>query len=143
MNHASHFLEGWPTPDRKQTVDFLLRQTEQAAVQLIERAFAALNARDIDGALACLHPDFDCPDGLEGGRLQGHGQVRAHWTGLWQTTDPRVEARYFRPAKAGGLAVEVRQLVRNRTGEVLADQTVTQVYTLGDGLIRRMDIERS
>ena len=31
VNHASHFLEGWPTPDRKQTLDFLLRQTEQAA----------------------------------------------------------------------------------------------------------------
>jgi len=143
LNHASHFLEGWPTPARKQTADFLLRQTEQAAVELIERAFAALNARDIDGALACLHPDFDCPNVAEGGRLRGHDQVRAHWTEQWQTTDPRVEARYFRPGKAGGLAVEVRQLVRSQTGEVLADQTVTQVYTLQAGLIRRMDIERS
>ena len=137
LNHASHFMNGWPTPGRKQTLDFL------AAVQLIGRAFAALNARDIDGALACLHPDFDCPDVVEGTRLHGHDQVRAHWTGHWQTSDPSVEARCFRPGKAGGVAVDVRQLVRSRTGEVLADHTVTQVYTLEDGLLRRMDLERS
>jgi ketosteroid isomerase-like protein len=41
----------------------------------LRRAYEALNARDIDGALALMHPDVDWPNGWEGGRVHGHGLV--------------------------------------------------------------------
>ena len=47
--------------------------------ELLRRAYAAFNARDIDGALALMHPDVDWPNGMEGGREHGHDAVRAYW----------------------------------------------------------------
>lgn len=33
--------------------------------QLLARTYAAFNARDIDGALAALHPVVDWPNGMD------------------------------------------------------------------------------
>jgi hypothetical protein len=34
---------------------------------LLNRVYAAFNARDIEAVLRLLHPDVDWPDGMEGG----------------------------------------------------------------------------
>jgi hypothetical protein len=41
----------------------------------------------------------------------------------------------------GRLAVTVRQEIRSADGQLLSDGEVLHVYRLGDGLIRRMDVE--
>jgi ketosteroid isomerase-like protein len=46
--------------------------------RLLRRAYAAFNARDIDAALALMHPDVDWPNGMEGGREVGHEAVRTY-----------------------------------------------------------------
>jgi hypothetical protein len=46
---------------------------------LLRRAYEAFNARDLDGALAPMHPDVDWPNAIEGGRVHGHAAVRAYW----------------------------------------------------------------
>jgi hypothetical protein len=48
--------------------------------ELLTRAYAAFNARNIDAVLAAMHPDVDWPNGWEGGRVRGHPQVRDYWT---------------------------------------------------------------
>jgi hypothetical protein len=42
---------------------------------------------------------------------------------------------------AGRVVVDVHQVIRDRAGELLADQHVRHVYTTRDGLIARMEIE--
>jgi ketosteroid isomerase-like protein len=44
---------------------------------LLRRAYAAFNARDLDAALALMHPDVDWPNAIEGGRVAGRPDVRA------------------------------------------------------------------
>lgn len=107
---------------------------------LLERTYAAFNARDIDGALAAMHPDVDWPNGMEGGRVQGHRAVREYWTRQWGLIDPRVEPRGFATEADGRIAVDVRQVVRDRAGALLKDETVQHVYRLEDGLVRDMEI---
>ena len=46
-------------------------------LRLLERMYAAFNARDVDSVLAAMHADVDWPNGLEGGRVVGHDAVRA------------------------------------------------------------------
>jgi hypothetical protein len=46
---------------------------------LLRRAYEAFNARDIEEALSLMHPDVDWPNGMEGGRLHGHREVRDYW----------------------------------------------------------------
>jgi hypothetical protein len=108
----------------------------------LKRIYTAFNTRDIDGALAGMHPDVDWPNGMEGGRVHGHAGVRAYWTRQWTLIDPHVEPRGFSTDEAGRTVVDVHQLVRDMTGKVIADEMVQHVYTVEDGLIRSMEIRK-
>jgi len=108
--------------------------------ELLRRAYRAFNDRDLDAALALMHPDVDWPNVIEGGRVRGHGEVRAYWERQFETIDPHVEPKRF--AEEGGrFVVDVHQVVRDAERTLLADQRVRHVYTLRDGLIERMEIE--
>jgi hypothetical protein len=108
--------------------------------QLLRRAYEAFNARDIDGALALMHPDVDWPNGMEGGRELGHDAVRAYWTRQFGLIDSQVEPVGFGEDEEGRIVVDVDQVVRDLDGALLSEQRVQHVYTLRDGLIERMDI---
>lgn len=110
-----------------------------SAEELVRRAYAAFNARDIDGALALTQPDVDWPNGMEGGREVGHEAVRAYWTRQWRLIDPHVEPESLAEVD-GKIVVQVHQIVRDLDGALLSDQRVEHAYTLRDGLIARMDI---
>ncbi|WP_020469770.1 nuclear transport factor 2 family protein [Zavarzinella formosa] len=110
--------------------------------QLLRRAYAAFNARDIDAALATMWPDVDWPNGMEGGWVRGHDEIRAYWTRQWGLIDPRVDP--IRYAHEGGeVAVDVRQFVRDLAGTVLMDTVVRHVYQIENGLVRRMEIREA
>ena len=113
---------------------------DNSASKLLQKAYAAFNARDIDGALATMNPDVVWPNGMEGGTVHGHEGVRAYWTRQWGMIDPHVEPVGFRKDGDGRIAVSVHQVVRDLSGNVLLDRMVEHVYTLRDGLIRSMDI---
>jgi ketosteroid isomerase-like protein len=110
-------------------------------MELLSGAYAAFNARDIDGALALMQPDVDWPNGMEGGREHGHEAVRAYWTRQWGLIDSHVDPLGFTELPDGRIAVDVHQLVRDLDGNVLSEERLAHVYTLRDGLIARMDIE--
>ena len=108
--------------------------------QLLRRAYDAFNARDIDGALALMHPEVDWPNAMEGRREHGHDAVRAYWTRQFGLIDSHVEPVGFSEDDAGRTVVEVHQVVRDATGELISDRIVQHVYTLRGGLIERMDV---
>jgi hypothetical protein len=111
--------------------------------ELLRGAYAAFNARDIERALVLMHPDVDWPNGMEGGRVRGHDEVREYWTRQFGMIDSHVEPEAFAAARNGGLAVKVHQVVRDLSGSVLSDGHVTHVYWFRDGLVERMEIETS
>ena len=113
---------------------------DPAATELLKRAYAAFNARDLDGALATMQPHVVWPNGMEGGVVDGHDGVRAYWTRQWGMIDPHVEPKTFTPDASGRIVVGVHQVVRELSGKVMFDRMVEHVYTLKDGLIQSMDI---
>ena len=110
------------------------------AAALLGQTYAAFNARDVDAVLALMHADVDWPNGMEGGRVHGHRAVREYWTRQWGSIDPRVEPRAFATEADGRIAVDVRQVVRDRAGALLKDEMVQHVYRIEGGLIRSMEI---
>lgn len=108
--------------------------------ELLTAVYAAFNARDVDAVLAVMHADVDWPNGWEGGRVTGHAGVREYWLRQWESIDPRVTPLGISVEADGRTAVAVHAVVRERGGALLFDGTVTHVYTLAEGLIRRMDI---
>jgi ketosteroid isomerase-like protein len=113
---------------------------DTSALKLLQKAYAAFNARDLDGALATMNPDVVWPNGMEGGTVHGHEGVRAYWTRQWGMIDPHVDPVGFRKDEDGRIAVSVHQVVRDLSGNVLLDRMVEHVYILRDGLIQSMDI---
>ena len=107
---------------------------------LLRELYAAFNARDVEAALAGLHPEVDWPNAMEGGREHGSDAVRAYWRRQFEVIDSRVEPLAIAEADDGGVVVDVRQVVRDRSGAVIADQQVQHVYAFRDGLVARMDV---
>jgi hypothetical protein len=107
---------------------------------LLISTYSAFNARDLDSALAAMHPEVDWPNGMEGGYVHGRDGVRSYWTRQWKQVDPHVEPQRFTEDEKGRIVVEVHQVVRDLAGSLLLDRMVHHVYELRDGLIGKMEI---
>lgn len=108
---------------------------------LINTAYAAFNARDIDTALSTFHQQVEWPKAFEGGYVQGHDEIRKYWTRQWTEINPHVEPQAINERPDGTVEITVKQLVKDLQGNTVFDGIVKHVYTLQDGLLRRMDIE--
>jgi ketosteroid isomerase-like protein len=109
-------------------------------IEQLRRAYAAFNARDLDGALATMTPDVVWPNGMEGGVVHGHEGVRAYWSRQWKMINPHVDPVDFRTDDQGQVTVSVHQVVKDLSGKVLLDRMVEHVYSFKDGLIQDMTI---
>jgi hypothetical protein len=109
-------------------------------IQLLRAAYAAFNARDIAAALALMTPDVAWPKAFKGGFVRGPEDVRAYWTEQWSEIDPHVEPVAFYPVDDGRITVEVRQIVRDLAGALLADEHVSHRFTFAHGLIQAMEV---
>ena len=109
-------------------------------IELLRAAYAAFNARNIDAALVLMTSDVAWPRAFKGGFVRGPEEVRAYWTEQWSEIDPHVEPVAFHLEGSGRILVEVRQVVRDLTGSVLADERVGHRFSLQRGLIERMEI---
>ena len=111
-------------------------QTEQ----FFRKLYDAFNARDVDTALAGMHPDVNWPNMIEGGREHGHAAVKAYWEKQFEHTDPRADLQRVTPIGDDQVVIEVRTVITDKSGVVVLDAMVEHVYKLRDGLVERMDV---
>ena len=107
---------------------------------LLKAVYDAFNRRELDLVLARMHPDVEWPNAMEGGWVHGREGVRSYWTRQWGMIDPHVDPVRIEPADGGRITVHVHQVVRDLSGTVLMDRMVEHIYSINNGLIRRMDI---
>ena len=88
-----------------------------------------------------MHPDVQWPKAFEGCYVCGYDEIRKYWTRQWTEINPNVEPLRLSERPDESLEVEVHQKILDLDGNVAFDDTVKHVYTLQDGLLRRMDIE--
>jgi len=107
---------------------------------ILRAAYTAFNARDVEAALALMHPAVDWPNAWEGGRVIGRQAVGDYWTRQFKQISSTVEPERFDREPDGGITVTVHQVVHDaKTNELQADTRVLHRYRLKDGLIIRMD----
>jgi len=109
-------------------------------IELLHRAYAAFNRREIETVIALMHANVDWPNGMEGGRVLGTAAVRDYWKRQFEMIDSHVEPKAFTTEKDGRIAVDVHQVAHNKAGNLLADRMVQHVYEIRDGLIQSMEI---
>ena len=72
---------------------------------IINQAYDAFNARDIDKVLSFMNQDVHWPNGWEGGYVEGHSEVREYWTRQWKEIDPNVKPISFEENERGQIEV--------------------------------------
>jgi ketosteroid isomerase-like protein len=115
-------------------------QAVAAEIELLQRMYAAFNRRDIEQVLSAMQENVDWPNGMEGGRVLGKSAVRDYWTRQFQVLDPNVQPKKFTREADGRVAIDVHQVVRDKSGELVVDQMIQHVYQFRDGLIQSMEI---
>jgi hypothetical protein len=114
--------------------------TLKADERLLRRAYDAFNGREIEAVLSLMDAGVEWPNGMEGGHMRGREAVREYWLRQWQLITPTVTPVAFHQQADGRILVDVRQVVRDLSGEIIADQTVGHMYSLKRGLISHMEI---
>ncbi|AXY76527.1 nuclear transport factor 2 family protein [Paraflavitalea soli] len=115
---------------------------DRSCQEVLQQAYEAFNARDIEAALACMDPDVEWPNAMESGYLYGHKAVHDYWVRQWIMIDPHVEPVHFSNCEDGNIMVEVHQVVRDLEGNLLLEETVNHAYLVLQGLIKRMEIRK-
>jgi hypothetical protein len=87
-----------------------------------------------------MSPDVNWPNGMEGGYEVGRSKVKAYWTRQWEILNPAVYPIHFHKDNTGRITVDVHQVVKDLSGNVLIDEMVLHVYLLEAGLIQHMEI---
>ena len=96
--------------------------------ELLKAAYAAFNLRDIDAALAAMHPQVEWANGMEGGTVRGQLAVREYWTRQWGVINPHVEPLSFEGDATGRVVVK-----RQRNSRPLPKCLQARHLTLRDG----------
>lgn len=108
---------------------------------IIKKAYAAFNNRNIDNALSTMQANVQWSKAWEGVYISGHDEIKQYWTRQWTEINPKVEPVGFVERENGSLEVKVHQNVKDLGGNLIFDGLVKHVYTFQDGLIKTMDIE--
>ena len=115
-------------------------QAVSAEIEMLRRMYTAFNRREFENVLSALQENVDWPNGMEGGRVLGKAAVRAYWKRQFEMLDSKVEPKKFTPEADGRIAIDVHQVVHDKSGKLVGDQMVQHVYEFRDGLIQSMEI---
>lgn len=118
-------------------------QAASAEIELLQRIYAAFNRRDIESVLAAMQDNVDWPNGMEGGRVLGKAAVSVYWRRQFEVLDPSVEPKNFTKEADGRIAIDVHQVVHDKSGKIVVDQMIQHVYEFRGGLIQSMEIREA
>ena len=108
--------------------------------QFLQELYEAFNKREIETLISQMRPDVKWANGLEGGFVYGRDAVREYWTKQFEVIQPQLETLKFETDENHRHVVTVHQIIRDLQGNLLADVTVHQIFTIEDGLISLYEI---
>ena len=111
-------------------------------VEIVQQIFDAFSKRDINAALAAMHPEIEwvTPPGAPNPSWHGHDGVRsslAEWAGSFDSF--RLEPLEFTDTD-NRVLVDVAMSVRGRGSDVDIQSHQFQVWTLSEGKVVRMEM---
>ena len=109
-------------------------------VAMIRRLYDNFNARDMEAALAAMHPDVAWANGMEGGHVHGREGVRDYWSRQWTTVESHAVPVNVSTDAGGTIEVEVHLTARDHAGNVVFDRMGIHSFQVVDGLVQRFDI---
>jgi limonene-1,2-epoxide hydrolase len=103
--------------------------------QLLQSLYDAFNNRELETIISVMHPDVKWANGVEGGFVYGRDAVREYWTNQYQVIQVQLETLKFETDENNRNVVTVHQIVKDLQGNLLADMTVKQIFTIENDAI--------
>jgi uncharacterized protein YndB with AHSA1/START domain len=103
--------------------------------QLLQSLYTAFNNRELETIISVMHPDVKWANGVEGGFVYGRDAVREYWTNQYKVIQVQLETLKFETDENNRNVVTVHQIVRDLQGNLLADMTVKQIFTIENGAL--------
>jgi uncharacterized protein YndB with AHSA1/START domain len=98
--------------------------------QLLQSLYEAFNNRELETIISVMHPDVKWANGVEGGFVYGRDAVREYWTNQYKVIQVQLETLKFETDENNRNVVTVHQIVKDLQGNLLADMTVKQIFTI-------------
>jgi len=108
--------------------------------EFLQNLYDAFNKREIETIISLMRSDVKWANGLEGGFIYGRDAVRQYWTSQFKDIQPELETLKFETDENNRNVVTVHQIIKDLQGNVLADSTVHQIFTIENGLISLYEI---
>ena len=108
--------------------------------EFLQNLYDAFNKREIETIISLMRPDVKWTNGVEGGFVYGRDAVREYWTNQFKDIQPELETLKFETDENNRNVVTVHQIIKDLQGNLLADATVQQIFTIKDGLISLYEI---
>jgi limonene-1,2-epoxide hydrolase len=103
--------------------------------QLLQSLYTAFNNRELETIISVMHPDVKWANGVKGGFVYGRDAVREYWTNQFKAIQVQLEILKFETDEKNRTVVTVHQIVKDLQGNLLADMTVKQIFTIENDLI--------
>ncbi|RCJ39599.1 hypothetical protein A6770_38655 [Nostoc minutum NIES-26] len=111
--------------------------------QFLQNLYDAFNKHEIETIIAFMQPDVKWANGLEGGFVYGRDAVREYWTNQFKIIQPQLEPLDYETDDDGTEVVTVHQIIKDLQGNLLADMTVQQIFTIENNLISLYELGES
>lgn len=108
--------------------------------QFLQNLYDAFNKREIETLISAMQPDVKWANGLTGGFVYGRDAVREYWLHQFTLIQPQLEPLKYETDELGREVVTVHQIIKDLQGDLLADRTVQQIFTIANGLISLYEI---
>ena len=108
--------------------------------EFLQNLYDAFNRREIETIISLMRSDVKWANGLEGGFVYGRDAVREYWTDQFRAIQPELATLKFETDEQNRNVVTVHQIIKDLQGNVLADATVHQIFTIENGLISLYEI---
>ena len=108
--------------------------------QFLQNLYDAFNNREIETIISFMRPDVKWANGVEGGFVYGRDAVREYWTNQYKVIQVQLETLKFETDENNRNVVTVHQVIKDLQGNLLADATIQQIFTVEDGLISLYEI---
>ena len=110
-------------------------------VELVERAVAAINARDIEGYLACCTENVELLQPMVGAEYLGADGIRRFFTDIEDIgPDFQIEVERIRAVDNGDVLAFLRVRATGRVSGIVTGADTANVYNFIDGKISRVRI---
>ncbi len=109
--------------------------------EFLQNLYDAFNNREIEKIISFMRPDVKWANGVEGGFVYGSDAVREYWgTNQFKNIQVELETLKFETDENNRNVVTAHQIIKDLQGNLLADATIVQIFTIEDGLISLYEI---